>query len=307
MGKLILRRTLRLTATVLLTAVLVFVALRVVPGDPALVIAGMDATPQDVQRIREALGTDRPLGVQMLDWFGDLVKLSLGTSLATGEDVGALILARLPVTVTIALLAMALAALIALPLGIASAQGRRGGMADNIADFISQTGMAIPGFWFGILLLLVFAVKLPIFPLFGADTPLHFVLPAMALGFGHSAMLLRMTRASIFEELSKEYVLAARARGLSRRRILYGHVLRNALPPVIALAGLQFGGLLGGAVVIEQVFSIPGLGRLLLTAVNQRDFNVVQGCVLCFALVFSVTGWLADVLAAAANPRITLE
>jgi peptide/nickel transport system permease protein len=307
MGKLILRRTLRLAATIFLTAVLVFVALRIVPGDPALVIAGIDSTPQDVQRIREALGTDRPPGVQMLEWFGNLVKLSFGTSLATGEDVGSLILARLPVTITIALLSLALSILIAIPLGIASARGKRGGVMDSLADFVSQTGMALPGFWLGILLLLVFAVKLPIFPLFGADTPLHFVLPAVALGFGNSAVLLRMTRASIFEELSKEYVLAARSRGLPRSRILYGHVLRNALPPVIALAGLQFGALLGGAVVIEQVFSIPGLGRLLLTAVNQRDFNVVQGCVLCFAFVFSVTGWLADVLAAAANPRISLE
>lgn len=307
MGKMILKRTLRLLGTVLLTAVLVFVALRIIPGDPALVVAGIDASPEDVQRIRHAMGTDRPLGTQMVEWFVSLVKFDLGKSLSTGEDVGHLILARLPVTMTLALLAMALSLFIAIPLGIASAQEKSKGILRHTADFVSLTGMSLPSFWLGILLLLGFSVKLPIFPLFGADSPIHFVLPSVALGFGHSAVLLRMTRASTFEELSKEYVLGGRSRGLQSKRILYGHVLRNALPPVIALAGLQFGGLLGGAVVIEQVFSLPGMGRLLLTAINQRDFNVVQGCVMVFAVVFSVTGWLSDILATVANPRINLE
>lgn len=307
MARFILRRSIRLLATVLVTAFLVFLALRVVPGDPALVMAGIDAKPEDVERIRHSLGTDRPLAVQMLDWFGSIVNLRLGSSLSSGEEVTGLILARLPVTFALALSAMALSLAIALPLGVAAACARRGGFLDVLATSVAQMGMSVPGFWLGILLLLAFSVRLPVFPLFGADSALHFVLPSLALGLGHAAVLLRMTRASTLEELSREYVLAARSRGLSRREIIRRHVLRNALPPVIALAGLQFGGLLGGAVVLEQVFSLPGLGRLLLSAINQRDFSVVQGCVLCFALIFSLSGWLADVLSAAANPRIALE
>lgn len=294
-------------ATVAVTAILMFVAMHIIPGDPALVIAGMDAKPEDVQRIRHAIGSDRPLGEQMLRWCGDLVNLKLGASLTSGEAVTKLIAARLPVTIALAIFAMLLALVLAIPLGVAAARGRHGGVADGLATLVSQVGMAVPAFWLGILLLLLLAVKLPIFPLFGADTPLHFVLPAVALGLGHAAVLLRMTKASTEEELSREYVLAARSRGLPPRRILYAHVLRNALPPVIALAGVQFGALLGGAVVLEQVFSLPGMGRLILTAIVQRDLPVVQGCVLCFALVFSLSGWLADLLAAAANPRIALE
>jgi len=307
MGRFIVRRTLRLAATIAVTVVLMFVAMHVVPGDPALVIAGMDAKPEDLRRIRHSIGSDRPLGEQMLRWCGDLVNLRLGTSLTSGEEVTRLIVARLPITVSLALLAMLFSLALAIPLGVSAACGRKGGIASAIATLVSQIGMAVPGFWLGIILLLLFAVKLPIFPLFGADTALHFVLPSMALGLGHAAVLLRMTRASTEEELSRGYVLAARSRGLPRRRILYVHVLRNALPPVIALAGVQFGGLLGGAVVLEQVFSLPGMGRLTLTAITQRDLPVVQGCVICFAFVFSLSSWLADVLTAAANPRIVLE
>jgi peptide/nickel transport system permease protein len=307
MRRFILKRSLRLIATIFVSAVIVFFALRMIPGDPALVTAGIDAKPEDIARIRRSLGTDRPVAVQMLEWFSSIVKLDLGSSLSSGERVTSLIATRLPITFGLAIAAMIISLAIALPLGVASARSRPGSPLDLFATSVSLVGMSVPGFWLGIILLLLFAVRLPIFPLFGADTPLHFVLPAAALGLGHAAVLLRMTRASTTEELSREYVLAARARGLAAPAILRRHVLKNALPPVIALAGMQFGGLLGGAVVLEQVFSIPGMGRLLLSAINQRDFNVVQGCVLCMALIFSLTGWLADILATAANPRIVLE
>jgi ABC-type dipeptide/oligopeptide/nickel transport systems, permease components len=302
-----LRRSLRLAATLAVSAILVFVALRVIPGDPAQVIAGIDAKPEDIERIRRSLGTDKSLGAQMLAWFGSLVNLDLGVSLSSGEPVIKMIAGRLPVTLGIALAAMLVSILIALPLGVAAGKSPEGSPVGLLATAISQVGISIPGFWLGILLLMLFAVQLRLFPLFGADSPLHFVLPSLALGIGHAAVLLRMTRASTQAELSKGYVLAARARGLESRAILRRHVLKNALPPVITLAALQFGGLLGGAIVIEQVFAIPGMGRLLLTAINQRDFNVVQGCVLCLAAAFSVTGWLADILVAAANPRVVLE
>jgi peptide/nickel transport system permease protein len=191
-------------------------------------------------------------------------------------------------------------------LGIAAA-ARHVRALDALAAATSQIGMSVPGFWLGILLLLAFAVALPWFPLFGADSPAHFVLPALALGLVEGAVLLRIVRASVLEELSREYVLAARAKGLSEAAILYGHVLRNALPPVISLAGIQFGGLLGGAVIIEQVFSIPGLGRLLLNGIAGRDLPLIQGCVLVLAFLYSFTSWLADILAALANPRISLR
>lgn len=300
------RRTIRLLLTLVASAILVFAALRAVPGDPALVLAGIDASAEDVEAMRAALGLDGGVLSQLGDWLGGLLRLDLGTSMVSGESVSSLIAERLPVTGALAVSAMVLSLALALPLGVAAAS-RDGGPAAAVAAALSQVGMAVPGFWLGILLLLGFAVALPIFPLFGADTPAHFVLPTLGLALGHAAVLLRMTKASILAELGKEYALAARARGESERQVLYGHVLRNALPPVIAIAGVQFGGLLGGAVVMEQVFSIPGLGRLLLTAITQRDFTVVQGCVVCFAAVYSACAWLSDVAAAAANPRIVLR
>lgn len=292
--------------TLAASALLVFAALRAVPGDPALVLAGVDASAEDVEAMRAALGLDGSVASQLGDWLGGLLRLDLGVSMVSGESVASLIAERLPATGTLAVAAMGLSLALALPLGVAAAS-RDGGPVAAVAAALSQVGMAVPGFWLGILLLLGFAVALPIFPLFGADTPAHFVLPTLGLALGHAAVLLRMTKAAILAELGKEYALAARARGESERQVLYGHVLRNALPPVIAIAGVQFGGLLGGAVVMEQVFSIPGLGRLLLTAISQRDFTVVQGCVVCFAAAYSACAWLADVAAAAANPRIVLR
>jgi peptide/nickel transport system permease protein len=296
-----LGKALRLLLTVSLVAVLAFVLVHVLPGDPALVAAGIDARPSDVAAIRRAMGTDRPLGVQFAQWASGLTRLDLGNSLISKERITHLIAQRFPLTLELALLAMAFAIGIGLPLGIVSAT-RQGGAGDGIIAFLSRLGLSLPGFWLGIVLLLAFAVALPLFPLFGGTDFRSLVLPAVALGAANAAMLTRQTRAAMLDELSSEYVVAARAKGLSGAAVALRHALHNALPPVVTLAGMQFGALFGGAVVVEQVFSLPGLGRLTLTAVTQRDFPVVQGCVVFLAVVASVASFLADLASAIARP-----
>lgn len=302
----VIRRLARLVATVLIIATVVFFVVRVIPGDPALVIAGIDSDPEDVQAIRERLGMDRPLLLQYLDWLWRTLSLDFGTSFFSGEPVTRLIFERFPITLAIACLGFLFAIVIAIPVGVLSAVHRwtpvdYGGMV------YSQLGMAIPGFWLGIILLLVFSVRLRLFPLFGADSLLHLVLPALALGVGRSAFLTRMVRSSMIEELSREYIVTARAKGLPSSVIRYRHALKNALLPVITIAGIQFGGLLGGSIIIEQVFSIPGLGRLLLSGIYGRDFPVIQGGVIFVAIVFSLANFLVDILYTVVNPRIRLS
>jgi peptide/nickel transport system permease protein len=207
------------------------------------------------------------------------------------------------VTLSLAGLAFAFSIAVAVPLGLVSAV-RRGTIVDYIGIVYSQLGMAIPGFWLGILLLLVFSVRLGLLPLFGSDTPAHFILPALALGVSRSAVLVRIVRNSAVQELDREYVLTAESKGLSARTIHYRHLLRNALLPVITIAGIQLGYLLGGTIIIEQVFSLPGLGRLFLSGIYDRDFPVIQAAVVFLAVVFSVVNFAADVLYSLANPRI---
>jgi peptide/nickel transport system permease protein len=293
----------RLALTIAVVAVLAFALARVLPGDPALTAAGLDARPADVEAMRRSMGTDRGLATQFAEWALGLARLDLGASLVSKERVSRLIAQRFPLTLELALLASAFAMLVGLPLGEASAT-RKGGAADGAIAFLSRLALSLPGFWLGILLLLGFAVAIPIFPLFGGKDLRSLVLPALALGASNAAMLTRQTRTAMLDELSSEYVVAARAKGLSRSQAARRHALRNALPPVINLAGLQFGALFGGAVVVEQVFSLPGLGRLALTAVAQRDFPLVQGCVVVFAVIASCASFLADLASAAARPGI---
>ncbi len=293
----------RLLLTVFLISTLAFLLLRVLPGDPALVIAGVDADPQDITAIRERLGTDRPVPLQYLHWIASVFRLDFGTSFVSGRPVTELVLERLPLTMTLAVTGIVMSLVIAVPLGVLAAV-RRWSAWDYFGMILSQAGMAIPEFWLGILLLLLLSVRFRVFPLFGADTPVHLLLPAFALGFARAAVLLRLVRSSMLEELSREYVLTARAKGLSESRVRYVHALRNALLPVITITGIQFGYLLGGAVVVEQVFSLPGLGRLFLTAIYRRDFPLIQGGVVFAAIIFSMINLAADILYGIANPRI---
>jgi peptide/nickel transport system permease protein len=300
-----LKRLGRLLLTVLLISTIVFFVIRVIPGDPALVIAGLDATPESVAAIRAKIGTDRPLALQYVRWLASVVRFDFGTSLSTGQPVTRMIIERFPLTLILALLGMVVAIMVSIPLGIVSAV-RRWSVWDYLGMLFSQIGMAVPGFWLGILLLLLLAVKVHWFPLFGSGTVKHLVLPAVALGFARAAVLLRLTRASMVEELSREYVVTARAKGLTERMVKYKHALKNALLPVVTVAGIQLGYMLGGAVIIEQVFSLPGLGRLFLTGVYQRDFPLIQGGIVFIALAFSLINFAVDILYSVLNPKIRI-
>jgi peptide/nickel transport system permease protein len=296
------RLLLRLLVTMLIISTIVFLLLRLLPGDPAQVIAGIDAKSQDIERIRNSLGMNGSAVRQYFVWLGDIMRFDFGNSYFSGRPVSALILERLPVTANLALLAMVFTILTAIPIGVLSAV-KRWSFWDALGLLYSQLGMALPSFWMGILLLLLFSVKLGWFPLFGAQDFRALVLPAISLGLSKSAVLVRITRISMIEELGKPYIEAARAKGLVEHRIQYVHALQNALLPVLTVTGLQLGGLLGGAIIIEQIFSLPGLGRLFLTGIYQRDFAVVQGSVIFMAFLFSIINFLVDLLYTLINPK----
>ena len=301
-----LRRIGRLILTVFLISTIIFFVIRIIPGDPALVIAGMDASAEDIAAIRAKIGTDRPIMVQYVEWLWKVVRFDFGSSLTSGQPVTQLILERFPLTLSLALLGIVVGIVVAVPLGILSAVRRWSGW-DYLGMAFSQIGMAIPSFWLGILLLLLLAVKVRLFPLFGVGSFRHLVLPSLALGIARAAILLRLTRASMIDELSKEYVITARAKGLTERMVKYKHALKNGLLPVVTIAGIQLGYMLGGAIIIEQVFSLPGLGRLFLFGVYQRDFPLIQGGVIFVALVFSLINFLVDILYSVLNPRIRIR
>jgi ABC-type dipeptide/oligopeptide/nickel transport system permease component len=296
----------RLLLTVLIISTIIFFVIRVIPGDPAMVIAGMDASDEDILAIRVKLGTDKPLPMQYMEWLSDIVRFDFGNTLISGEPVARLILQRFPLTLMLALMGISLGLLIAIPLGVLSAV-KRWSFWDYFGLVFSQLGMAIPSFWLGIILLLLFAVKFPIFPLFGADSFANYVLPAVSLGFARAAVILRLARASMVEELSKEYIITARAKGLTERMVKYKHALKNAMLPIITITGIELGYMLGGAIIIEQVFSLPGLGRLFLYGIYQRDFPLIQGGVVFVAIIFSLINFAADILYSVVNPRIRFE
>ncbi len=299
----LVRRTGRLLLTVLLISSIVFIIVRIIPGDPAKVIAGIDAAPEDIEAIRTNLGMDVPLIGQYGRWLIDVVRFDFGRSFISDQPVTQLIFERFPVTLILALSGLVIALAIALPLGVISAV-HRFTVWDYSGMIFSQIGMAIPSFWLGILLLLVFSVKIRIFPFFGIGSVAHFVLPAFSLGIARAAVLLRLARSSMIEELGKEYVVTAHSKGLTPAMVKYKHALKNALLPVITIAGIQLGYMLGGAIIIEQVFSLPGLGRLFLSAVYQRDFPLIQGGVVFVAVVFSLVNFLVDILYSVVNPKI---
>ena len=296
----------RLILTVLLISTIVFVVIRVIPGDPALVIAGIDSSQSDIDAIRLKLGTDKPIFSQYLQWVWDVLRFDFGDSMISGQPVTRLILERFPLTLSLALLGIVISIIIAIPLGVISAV-KRWSFWDYAGMSFSQIGMAVPSFWLGILLLLLFSVKIKLFPLFGSGSFKHLILPAISLGIARAAVLLRLTRASMAEELSKEYVVTARSKGLTEGMVNYKHALKNALLPVITIAGIQLGYMLGGAIIIEQVFSLPGLGRLFLFAIYQRDFPLIQGGVIFVAFIFSLINFVVDMLYSLLNPRIRVS
>jgi peptide/nickel transport system permease protein len=282
---------------------LVFLLIHLVPGDPVEVMLGEGASPADRESLRLALGLDRPLGEQYLTYLTRLAHLDLGRSLHEQRPVAGLLAERAWPTLELAAAALALALALAVPLGVLAAR-RPGGAIDSAAIGLSLLGAAIPSLWLGPLLILVFSLWLGWTPVGGREGWSSLVLPAVALGTGLAAVLARMVRASLLEALGEDYCRTARAKGLGPSAVLWRHALRNAALPVLTLAGLQLGALLGGAAIVETVFAWPGLGSLLVESIAERDYPVVQGCVLLVSLVYVAVNTATDALYGLLDPRI---
>ncbi|WP_341888972.1 ABC transporter permease [Variovorax sp. YR752] len=315
MSLFLLKRFASFVLTLAVASLIVFAALTVLPGNAAEVMLGESATPQAVQALEKKLGLDRPAPERYLAWLGGLLTLELGLSHAYDTPIAGLIGERLGVTVPLALLAMLLSTVLALAAGVyaASRHNRAGDLGVMAA---SQLGIAVPSFWFGILLVMLFAVKLPWFPAGGFPgwtedeggglwDGLHaLLLPAFALAVVQAAILARFTRSAVLDVLREDFVRTARAKGLSHRAVLWGHVLRNALVPVVTVMGLQFANLVTGTVVIENVFSLPGLGRLVFQAIGNRDLPLVQNIVMLLAATVIAINFVVDLLYAVIDPRL---
>jgi peptide/nickel transport system permease protein len=307
------KRIFILIATLFLVSGVIFLVLRVIPGDPAQIILGIQATPETLKDLRHKMGLDLPLIVQYGRWLGGLLQGDFGQSIAYDVPITSLILSRMEVTVPLAVLSILFAVLFSIPLGVYAAT-RRNQLGDYGVMLFSQIGLAIPQFWAGILLILFFAVHLQWFAAGGfkpwAESPWlalkSLLLPALSLGLIRAAVLARLTRSCMLEALGEDYIRTARAKGLAEKIVVYKHGFRNALIPVVTILGLQMGELLAGAIIIENVFHLPGLGRLVFLAIGQRDLPVVQGVGLLIALIIVVINFLVDVMYGVADPRIRL-
>ena len=306
MSRYLLRRLLLTIPVLIGVATLVFALIHFIPGDPAQVMLGEGATPEDVAQLRTRLGLDRPLLVQYGSFLNGVVRGDLGVSLRNDQPVMKQILERMPATAELAFAAMAVAVLIALPLGIVAAVWR-GTWVDHAAMTLSLVGISVPNFWLGPLMAIVFAVELGWLPVGGSGTLAHLVLPSITLGAALAAILARMTRASLLEELSEPYVLAARAKGVSRTRAVLHHAFRNSLIPIVTILGLQFGVVLTGAVITETIFAWPGIGRLLIQSISFRDYPTVQGCVLLIAITYVGVNLITDLTYGFLDPRIRVD
>jgi peptide/nickel transport system permease protein len=287
-------------------ATLVFSLIHLIPGDPAQAMLGDTASPEEIAELRGRLGLDRPLAEQYTSFLGGIVRGDLGVSLRTSQPVTSMIMERMPATFELAAAAMLFALAAAMPLGIAAAVWR-GTSVDHSAMTLALMGISIPNFWLGPLLAIVFAVELGWLPVSGRGTWAHLVLPAISLGAALAAILARMTRATLLEELREQYVQAARARGTSRLRAVVRHAFRNSLIPVVTLIGLQFGAVLTGAVITETIFAWPGIGRLLIQSISFRDYPLVQGCILLIAITYVGVNLLTDLVYGVLDPRIRYE
>jgi peptide/nickel transport system permease protein len=282
---------------------LVFLLIHLIPGDPVDVMLGESARPADRAALRTSLGLDQPLGRQLVDYLGGVLQLDLGDSLHSEQPVSRLLAGRIPATLQLAFAALAFALLWAMPLGIFAAV-RRGSGWDWGAMGFSTLGLSVPNFWLGPLLILCFSLWLGWTPVSGRESAASLILPALTLGTGFAAILARMIRSSLLEVLSEDFVRTARAKGLAQGRVLWRHAMRNAWLPVLTLIGMQLGALLGGAVVTEVVFDWPGIGSLMIDAIQRRDYPVVQGCVLFVSLSYVLVNSLTDILYGVVDPRI---
>ncbi len=311
MASYIARRLLLALPTLIGVSFIVFLSIRLVPGDPAIALAGELATEEYIASVRESLGLDQPIFVQYGAYMGRVLQGDLGRSVRSRIPVTEEIQQRLPRTLSLALVSLVISAAIGIPIGIASAT-RRNSWFDTGSMVFALLGISMPIFWLGLMLMALFAVILPrslgldgpILPPTGSGTWQHMVMPVAALAANSMAIQARMTRATMLEVLQQDYIRTARAKGQSERRVIYSHALRNALLPIVTVLGLQFGTLLGGAVLTETVFAYPGVGRLLVDAITFRDYPIIQGTVLVIAVGFVLTNILVDVLYAYLDPRV---
>jgi len=318
------RRLLQFIPVLLGITILVFLLLHMIPGDPATVLLGQDAPPDEVERIRNILGLNEPLYVQFFVYLKQLLQGDLGRSIFQDQSVYSLIMKHLPATIELAVFALVIALIISIPLGILSAV-KQSSWIDYVSMFFAQLGVSMPVFWMGTLLIIGFSVNLNWLPSFGRGEPLteafstlvrtgnlydivqslrSLLLPAFTLGIMSAALITRMVRSTMLEVLKEDYVRTAEAKGVGTLSVIFKHSFRNALIPIVTIIGLQFGNLLGGAIVTETVFAWPGIGRLVISAISQRDFPLVQGCVLVIALMFALTNLVIDILYTKINPKI---
>ncbi len=303
LGLYLLRRVALAIPTLLGVTVLIFLLIRMIPGDPARVIAGLTASEEEVQRMRVELGLTRPIHVQYGIFLRQLLHGNLGVSAVTRAPVAEEIRLRMPQTVELAISSIVAATVIGLAAGIISAT-RQYSTLDFVVMGVALFGVSIPIFWLGLMMMLLFSVYLRWLPAGGFGGPAHFVLPTIALAAFSIAIIARMTRSSLLETFNQDYVRTARAKGVRQPAVILRHALKNALIPILTVIGLQFGALLGGAILTERTFAWPGLGTLLVNAISSRDYPVIQGIVLMFAMLFAGVNLVVDVLYAYVDPRI---
>ncbi|WP_059172328.1 nickel ABC transporter permease [Bacillus sp. FJAT-27445] len=302
----ILRRLMQTIPVIIGVTFVVFFIMQLVPGDPAVLLAGEGASKETIESLRDQLGLNRPLFIQYFDYLVNVFRGDFGVSLKNSQPVLDEILVRLPITMELAFFSIIITIVLGMTAGIISAV-KPYSLTDTTVMLVALLGISLPSFWFGLMMMYFFSVKLQILPVAGWDSILHVILPAFTLGAGGAAIVARMTRSSMLEVIRQDYIRTARAKGLRESVIVYKHALRNALIPVITVVGLQFGSLLGGTVLVESIFAINGLGRMIVDSIRMRDLPMVQGGVLVASLVFVVVNLFVDVLYRFFNKRIELN
>ncbi|MGE7920117.1 nickel ABC transporter permease [Viridibacillus sp. NPDC093762] len=302
----IIKRVLEILPIIIVVSILSFLFIHFIPGDPARLVAGKDATLEDVQNVREELGLNDPIWKQYISYMGNLLQGNLGTSLKTGLPVSDMFTSRFMPSIYLTFFAMIWATIIGLLIGALSAVFKNK-WPDYLGMVTAVSGISLPGFWLGLLLIQLFSVQLGILPTGGSEGFKSYILPSLTLGAGIMSMIARFTRSSLLETLQTDYIRTGRAKGLKESVVIIQHALRNSLIPVVTIAGLQFGFLLGGSVVVETVFSFPGMGRLLIDSIAFRDYPVIQSALLLFAIEFIIVNLVVDILYSVLNPKIQVQ
>ena len=303
MHKFILRRLLLMVPVIIGVLFIIFTIIYITPGDPASLLLGERARPEDIAALRLEMGLDDPFFIQFFGYLGRAARLDFGTSYQTKRPVFDELKDRFPTTILLAAISIVFAIIVGVPSGILCAM-KHNSMADSITTVLGLIILSIPNFWLGLMLILLFSVTLGWLPVSGFSTPLHWIMPMLTLGLSFSGIFMRYTRSSMLEVIRQDYIRTARAKGQKESTVIFKHALRNALIPVITLAGISFGGLLGGAILTETVFAIPGVGGYMVQSIRSRDTPIIQGGVLMIAIGFSFVNLLVDILYSFVDPRI---